>query len=287
VLKFERNGYTYTVESDGEQSTYTVSDSTGKLSLPIRYAFGVHTQTYVLEYEGGFYESIVTYYASVDALGVTVGNAKIQPHNLVEAMGRKTSDTEITACFGCHSSDAVNKGKLTLASIQPGLTCEHCHKGAGAHMESLAAGEPGSRPKKLGEMDAERMSRFCGECHRTWEEVVKLRQFGEPDVRFQPYRLANSRCFVGDDPRIRCTACHNPHANPVHEPAAYDHNCLSCHSLNSPPVAGVDVPQAKVCPVERGNCVNCHMPKVKLPAGPILFRDHQIRIVHPGDPYPN
>ena len=61
----------------------------------------------------------------------------------------------------------------------------------------------------------------------------------------------------------------------------------SAAPAHSPPVAGVDVPQAKVCPVERGNCVNCHMPKVKLPAGPILFRDHQIRIVHPGDPYPN
>ncbi|HEY1218792.1 MAG: multiheme c-type cytochrome [Bryobacteraceae bacterium] len=286
-LTFERNGYTYTIESDGDRSTYTVSDSNGKLSLPIRYAFGVHNQTFVLEHDGGFYESMVSYYASPNGLGVTVGNGKIEPHNLVEAMGRKTSDTEIAACFGCHSTGAVNGGKLTLASLEPGLNCGHCHAGAGAHMKSLAAGTAGPLPKKLGEMNAEQTSRFCGQCHRTWEEIVKLRQFGEANVRFQPYRLANSRCFVGGDPRIRCTACHNPHADPAPEAAAYDHNCLACHSQDAPPVAGLDVPRAKVCPVAQEKCVSCHMPKLKIPGGPTLFSDHQIRIVRPGDPYPN
>jgi hypothetical protein len=286
-MTFERNGYTYSIETSGNQSTYTVSDSSGKLSLPIRYAFGVHSQTFVLEYDGAFYESIVSYYASLDGLDVTVGNNKIEPHNLVEAMGRKTSDAEIVACFGCHSTGAVNGGKLTLASIQPGLTCEHCHAGADAHRDSLAAGKPGPVPKKLGQMNAEQTSQFCGQCHRTWEEIVKLRQFGEANVRFQPYRLANSRCFIGDDPRIRCTACHNPHANPVKETAAYDHNCLACHSQDAPPVAGKDVPRARVCPVAQEKCVNCHMLKLQLPGGPLPFRDHQIRIVRPGDPYPN
>lgn len=286
-LTFERYGYTYTIESSGAQSTYTVSDATGKLSLPIQYAFGVHSQTFVLEYKGGFYESMVSYYASLDGLGVTVGNNNIIPHNLVEAMGRKTSDTEIVACFGCHSTRAVNGGKLTLPSIQPGLTCEHCHAGAEAHMESLAAGKPGPVPRKLGQMTAEQTSQFCGQCHRTWDEIVKLRQFGEANVRFQPYRLANSRCFVGDDPRIQCTACHNPHANPAKEAAAYDHNCLACHSRSAPPVAGQGVPRAEVCPVAQEECVNCHMPRMQLPGGPLPFRDHQIRIVHPGDPYPN
>ena len=118
-LTFARNGYTYTIESNGDQSTYTVSDSSGKFTLPIRYAFGVHSQTFVLEYEGRFYESIVSYYAALNGLGVTVGDGKIEPHNLVEAMGRLTSGEEVTVCFGCHSTGAVNEGKLTLASIVP------------------------------------------------------------------------------------------------------------------------------------------------------------------------
>jgi len=286
-LKLVRDGYRYTIESDGERSIYRVSDANGSLNLPIRYAFGARNQTFVLEYQGRFYESMVSYYSELNGLGVTVGDGKIEPHNLVEAMGRLTSDTEITACFGCHSTGAVEGGKLELDSLAPGLTCEHCHAGANVHMKSLQAGKPGPAPKKLGQMDAEQTSQFCGQCHRTWEEIVELRQFGEANVRFQPYRLANSRCFVGDDPRIRCTACHNPHGDPVHEAAAYDGNCLACHSAGARPVAGENVPRAKICPVAQGKCVSCHMPKVQMPGGPTLFSDHQIRVVHPGGPYPN
>ena len=286
-LKFVRDGYTYTIESDGNRSIYTVSDANGSLSLPIRYAFGVHSQTFVLEYQDRFYESMVSYYRELNGLGVTVGNGKIEPRTLVEAMGRLTSSTEITACFGCHSTGAVHDGEFTLESLTPGLTCEHCHAGTNPHMKSLQAGKPGPAPKKLGQMDAEQTSQFCGQCHRTWQEIVELRQFGEANVRFQPYRLANSRCFVGDDPRIRCTACHNPHADPLREAGAYDRNCLACHSRGARPVAGKDVPPAKVCPVAQERCVNCHMPKVQMPGGPSFFSDHQIRVVHPGDPYPN
>ena len=286
-LTFARGGYNYLIESDGNRSTYTVSDASGTLSLPIRYAFGAHSQTFVLEYRGRFYESIVSFYATTGALGVTVGNGTIEPHNLVEAMGRLTTESEITACFGCHSSGAVTDGKLTLQTMAPGLTCEHCHAGANAHLQGLAAGKPGPPPKKLGAMNAEQTSEFCGQCHRTWESIVRLRQFGEGNMRFQPYRLANSPCFAGADARIRCTACHNPHANPATEPSAYDHNCLACHSPGAPPVAGEQAPRAKICPMARANCVSCHMPRMQLPAGPIFFSDHQIRIVHPGDPYPN
>ena len=64
-------------------------------------------------------------------------------------------------------------------------------------MQALAGGKPAPLPRKLGEMAAEEMSNFCGECHRTWESVVGLRLFGEKNVRFQPYRLANSQCFLG------------------------------------------------------------------------------------------
>src|ERR1035438_7833200 len=40
-LTFEKNGYAYTIERQGDLSTYTVRDGAGELSLPIQYAFGV------------------------------------------------------------------------------------------------------------------------------------------------------------------------------------------------------------------------------------------------------
>lgn len=284
-LTVEENGYSYEIERKGDVSTYTVKDGSGSLSLPIKYAFGVRNQTFVLEYQGRLYESMVSYFVSVAGLAVTMGDEQLRPHNLVEAMGRLTSDQEITACFNCHGTGGVTNGKLTLDSLTPGLTCDHCHTGANAHMQSLTGGPPAPVPKKLGEMAAEEMSEFCGQCHRTWASVVGQRIFGEKNVRFQPYRLANSQCFLGDDKRIRCTACHNPHRDLVTDAASYDKACLACHSLKGAPVAAVATAQ-KSCPVADHNCVSCHMPKVRAPGSASLFTDHYIRVVHEGDPYP-
>jgi len=43
----------------------------------------------------------------------------------------------------------------------------------------------------------------------------------------------------------------------------------------------------KICPVAKENCVTCHMPKVALAGGHAIYTDHEIRIVKPGDAYPN
>ena len=284
-LTVEKNGYRYAIERKNGISTYTVSDASGSLSLPIRYAFGFYNLTFVLEYQGSYYESLVTYYQDIQGLGITMGDDRIQPHNLVEAMGRKTSSGEITACFECHGTGGVTQGKLTLDALKPGVNCEHCHAGAGAHMQALAEGKTAPAPRKLGDMAAEEMSQFCGECHRTWEAVVAQRLFGPKNVRFQPYRLANSQCFLGDDKRIRCTACHDPHVEIVRNDAAYDKACLACHAAGGG-AASAGATQ-KPCPVSDRNCVSCHMAKVPVPGTPAVFRDHDIRVLKAGAPYPD
>ncbi len=282
-LTFEAAGYQYAIENKDGMNMYTVSDGTNSLALPIRYAFGVSSQTFVLEYGGRFYESLVSYYPRIDGLAITMGSERLRPHNLVEAMGRETPNGEIVSCFGCHSSGAVSQGKLTLDSMKPGLDCEHCHAGSTAHMEAISQGKQAALPKKLGAMPAEDISEFCGTCHRTWSTVVRMRIWGEMNVRFQPYRLANSKCFLGNDKRISCTACHNPHADLVQDDRSYDRNCLACHAKASPGRIAFQ----KSCPVSDSNCVSCHMPKVELPGSHSVFTDHQIRIVRAGDRYPN
>ncbi len=284
-LALDAGGYKYLIERKDGVSTYTVSDAAGSLSLPIRYAFGVSSQTFVLQYSGHFYESLVSYYPTAGGLAITMGSERVRPRTLVEAMGRETPNEEIVACFGCHASNAVAQGRLTLDSMKPGLDCEHCHTGAISHQEAMAQGKTAPMPKKLGEMSAEDMSNFCGTCHRTWETVLRMKTWGEINVRFQPYRLANSKCFLGNDRRIACTACHDPHNNLVRDEAGYDHACQACHSRQSA-AADAAMPQ-KPCPVAASKCASCHMPKVELPGSHSLFTDHHIRIVHPGDPYPN
>jgi hypothetical protein len=276
-LTFEKNGYAYTIERQGDLSTYTVRDGEGELSLPIQYAFGVHMQTFVFQYRSRFYESMVSYYPKLSGLAITLGDEQLRPRNLVEAMGRETSNQEIAVCFDCHGTGGVTQGRVTLDSLKPGVACEHCHAGVATHMEAIARGKIAALPAKLGQMGAEDMSKFCGQCHRTWEFVVRAREWGEVNIRFAPYRLANSNCFLGDDKRIRCTACHDPHANLNRDEAGYDRACLACHASNA----------QKSCRVSRNNCVACHMPKVTLSDGHAVFTDHQIRIARPGDPYPN
>jgi hypothetical protein len=286
-LSFRKGTYSYTVETHGDQSSYTVSDGARTLSIPIRWTFGLGAQTWVLEREGKLYESMVSYYPSIAGLAITTGDEGLTPTSLDEAMGRELTQKDSQACFGCHASNAVTAGKVNLNSLQPGVTCEHCHAGSNAHAIDALGGSLEYTPPDIRKLSSEDVSHFCGQCHRTWDFVVRNRWRGEVNVRFQPYRLANSKCFDGTDRRISCLACHDPHQDLVRQDSSYDGKCLACHATSAksaPPTAPASV---ESCPVAKENCVSCHMPKVKLPGGLMTFTDHQIRVVKPGDSYPN
>jgi hypothetical protein len=165
------------------------------------------------------------------------------------------------------------------------LTCEHCHVGAAAHALNVPQGELHAPLRDLSKLTSEETSEFCGQCHRTWETVVRNHWRGLINVRFQPYRLTNSKCYDSTDPRISCLACHDPHQDLVREDSAYDGKCLACHA--PAPHTATASTTAKSCPVAKSDCVSCHMPKVKIPPGHMTFTDHQIRIVKPGENYPN
>jgi hypothetical protein len=282
-MTFRKDAYTYTVETVGDKSTYTVSDGIHTISVLIRLGFGTGGQTWVLERNGKLYDSLVSYYPAIQGLDITLGEERITPHTVEEAMGRQLGQGEATACFGCHATNAVSDRKLTLESMQPGVTCEHCHVGTNTHLMDALQGVYDSAPPRLGKLSSEDVSSFCGQCHRTWEAVLRGHFAGEINVRFQPYRLANSKCFDGADPRISCLACHDPHQDVVRQESSYDPKCLSCHAASTH-LARANAPP---CPVAKANCVSCHMPKVNLPGGHQAFTDHQIRIVKAGEPYPN
>ena len=292
-LSVRKGPYTYNVQTHGQDSTYAVSDGTRTISLPIHWNFGAGAQTWILEREGHRYESAVSYYPSIPGLDFTTGDEDLKPRNLEEAIGREISIPETKVCFGCHSSNAVTNGKMTFEALRPGVTCEHCHSGTITHLSDSINGDFDSAPPDLRKWTSEDISNFCGQCHRSWETVVRNHWRGQLTVRFQPYRLANSKCFDGADPRISCIACHDPHLDVVRQDSAYDAKCLACHSSSaappaSPLQASTTAPaHAKTCPNAKSECVSCHMPKVKLPNGHLTFTDHQIRIVRPAEPFPN
>ena len=292
-LKAEIGGFSYSIQTRNGQSTYAVSQGGQTLTLPIHWVMGQHSQTFVLEKDGKLYESLVSYFPRENGLGISPGDNSIKPTNLTEAMGREISPWETLSCFNCHATRASSGTRLTLNTLVPGLNCERCHEGAQQHMADAANDNFKTVPRSLKHMSTQEISTFCGQCHRTWENVVRNRWKGPSFVRFQPYRLQNSRCYAADDPRVSCLACHNPHQQVNHDQAYYDRKCLACHmqkgaqALPASVTGKTPAPTVKACPVATANCSSCHMPKVELPGGHAQFTDHQIRVVHPGDPYPN
>jgi Cytochrome c3 len=285
VLRARVREYMYRIERKGNQSNYSVTDGVQTITAPIRWAMGASSslgQTYIVEKDGELYESRVSYYRELKALAPTLGSANLVPGSLNEAFGRLINSEEKLDCFGCHSTDATSGGQLTLDRLRPGVQCSHCHEGSESHLLAAIQSEDGAEsvvPKSLaGGLAAERISDFCGQCHRTWEEIAMQPNLGIGSIRFQPYRLAGSKCYDADDPRISCLACHDPHRELDAQTTDYDSKCQACHGGRK---AG-----AKRCRVGKSDCASCHMPKLELPGAHYKFSDHRIRIVKPDESYP-
>lgn len=293
-LTYQQASYSYQLVREGNQTTYTVTDGTNTISLPILYCFGNGEagQTYVLQYKNKFYESRLSFYNDIRGLDVTMGHMPAVPKNLEDAMGREMSAEETRNCFACHTTNSVSGKTLQLDHLVAGVTCEACHGPGEKHVAAMQAGDFKQKqifnPKTL---VTEEMSNFCGSCHRTWEQVALMGLRGVNNVRFQPYRLTNSKCYDSEDKRISCAACHDPHEERKREPVFYDAKCTACHNAKSQTTLakGDSSPkrQAVLCKVGKKNCATCHMPKLELPGAHFKFTDHHIRIVRQGEVYPN
>lgn len=275
VLTFRQGPYSYTIERKGTQSIYRVTDGREEFSAPIAWAFGLGAagQTYLLNRGGVWYEGRVSFYRDTGNLDLTVGAQPGVPRTLEDAIGRELSKKGAEECFNCHATGAVSGGNLRMESLRPGVQCERCHENASTHVARATF------PAKLGNMSSEETADFCGQCHRTWATIASQGPNNITNVRFQPYRLVNSKCYDAADVRIRCTTCHDPHDTSARPVAFYDAKCQSCHAPSGKP-------GARVCTVAKSGCVSCHMPKVEIPAAHNKFTDHWIRIARAGVPPP-
>ena len=289
-LIFKNSPYTYQITRRGDQSYYTVSDGLRTISEPILYCFGQGkvSQVYIFRHDGFLYESRVSYYRGIDGLDFTVRQPRSVPTSLDGALGRPLGESEARKCFGCHSTAAVSGNQLRLERLIHGVSCEACHGPGEQHIGAIKAKNFKDRrifnPATLNALEL--TQEFCGSCHMSFDQVMLLPgQDGLNNVRFQPYRMFNSRGHNKNDSRLSCTACHDPHDNPEHEAAFYDAKCLACH-LSGLKDIKTEARTAAPCPVGTRQCVTCHMPKVTLPDMHADFTDHWIRVVKPGDPIP-
>ena len=299
-MTFRAGRFSYEIVTDGQQSVYRVSDGTETLSEQILYAFGnAHVaQTYIFRRGGRLYEGRVSYYKTIDGLDWTVGDRLNPPPSLEEAAGRDISGDEARNCFSCHGTAAVVNNKLQLEHLIPGVTCEACHGPGENHaMTKLLDPEADSPMFNPNNLDPETLSQeFCGACHRGVDTVAMMPDLGGiNNVRFQPYRLFNSRGHDPKDAHFACIACHDPHADLQRGDIIYDSKCTTCHATSGASKPPADAPQTrrrsmpsahKSCPIGNDRCVSCHMPKVELRGAHFQFTDHRIRIVRRGAPYP-
>ncbi len=280
---FQESGFRYALASSPQTVTFSVSNDNNSVSL-VTWAFGAgeYGQTYILEKNDSYTEARLSYFTSLHALNITPGQSAKAPQDAEEALGKKLDRETARLCFGCHTTGAVTSRIFESEKATPGVTCEACHGPGAAHVAAMKKQDYKSssaammNPAHLSPSDS---VDFCGACHRTWADVEMgmPTNMGAARVRFQPYRLEMSRCWgIGDDPRITCIACHDPHQPLAHPSAAYDAKCLACHSGRQDAKTHIAL---KTCRVGKKNCAACHMAKVEVPEAHAVFTDHDIRVV--------
>jgi Cytochrome c554 and c-prime len=289
-LTFRNGSYTYTLSRQMKGIVYTVNDGTTSISKPILYCFGQGNvgQTYLFRHNDTFYETRVSYFQKIRRLDFTIGHRTSVPTSLDDALGRAIGAEEAKQCFGCHTTGAVNGLELKLEGLRSGVGCEACHGPGEKHIAAIKTrnfdGQHIFNPATLSAHDLTQS--FCATCHTSFEQAMLMPgQSGINNVRFQPYRIFNSRGHNSNDPRIACRGCHDPHEHLQKEANYYDSKCLACH-LTKPTEAKTAARNASACPVSTKECVTCHMPKVELTGMHADFTDHWIRIAKPNEPTP-
>src|SRR5256884_9179679 len=93
-------------------------------------------ETFVLEKDGEFYESRVSYFSELKGLGTTLGSEGSTASDINEAAGRLMGRDDKLRCFGCHATNATFGRQLTLDKMIPGVQCKRCHESAETHLSA-------------------------------------------------------------------------------------------------------------------------------------------------------
>ncbi len=288
-LHFSIGSYNYEVAHTSNGATYSVSNGSNSMSVPLVWVFGTgqFSRTYLYVQDGAYYESRLSFYRAIQGLDFTAGSPRSAPNRIETALGRRMSPDEPPLCFGCHTTVATTKNRFDPNGLIPGITCEACHGPGAQHVAAVNLGTGDQtatlimNPARLAPKDS---VDFCGACHRTSVDVALSGVTGILTLRFPAYRLQRSRCWGTGDARLVCTACHDPHKPLVSDAAPYDKECLSCHVSKAGLKPTHDRPGA-ACPVADKACVSCHMPKFNIPEMHTSFTDHRIRIHREGEAF--
>lgn len=290
TLAEKLDGTQYTDAADGRVVRFALEEAgffaeselaDEKVRLRVDWLLGssAHAQTAVsiLPQTNSGVEHFWTWFAHRDELGRTPGqpdfHAASGPIDTCE--GRQMTGKDVTHCFSCHMTFGPAPGQeLSEVRWHPNISCERCHGPRRLHAEAAHQGRAEAVKPMVTLKDPAVEMALCAQCHRGTAEVDS--SIAESDrVRFQPYRLEQSRCFQANPVALTCVTCHDPHDATSHDIAAYRNVCLSCHSQPDQTHCGAISTEA----FSEANCASCHMPEETWSGG-IQFVDHWIRVVN-------
>jgi hypothetical protein len=290
ALTFRQGFFTYEIKRQEDAVLASVADGYSSVARPLLFAFGkgIVGHTYIYRADGKFYESHVSYYSAIRGLDLTTGHLQSAVPSLEQALGRLLQPQEVQKCFGCHTTASTTSNRFKPDQSFAGVTCEACHQPSAKHVQAMMAGQI-ARGKRLvfnpARLDPAASVDFCGACHRSLGDVIQMDIRGVPTVRFQPFRLEESQCWIRSMGRLTCLTCHDPHEPLVQNTSSYDHICLQCHS--QPSKGNPEMHRRPHCKIGQRDCVSCHMPKVEIPGMHHAFVDHLIRIQKDTGYFPN
>ena len=192
----------------------------------------------------------------------------------------------VVKCLFCHATNPrAGNGPAEIGpeANDRAIGCERCHGPGGNHLAAVEARFPDMAILSLSGASADLLTRKqCNECHILGRDSGGEGHKGQGWVRSQGFGWSVSRCNTESGGTFGCTTCHDPHRSAQSTTRVqYEARCLSCHGPSSPAGAeskSADKDGRSTCPVDRSRgCLECHMPKVRIPALHLELTDHHIR----------
>jgi Cytochrome c554 and c-prime len=265
---------------DGKLTTERI-DSAQVERFVIEYVFGSgrHAATFLTltgrdPSHPASLEHRLTAFTHSGTLGLTPGQSLSGHATGNTTHGRFLAEKDTLKCFGCHTTRSSDQGPevLSEATMIANVTCERCHGPASAHLAATSRGAKGEAlrmPFGPERWTTAQQMEMCGRCHRLPAMVRpgSIRIDNPALVRHQPVGLMQSACFQKSHGTLNCVSCHDPHARPSRDTAAYEAVCLSCHGGKA----------GNPCPIgPKTGCIPCHMPIRDVGRG-MKMTDHWIR----------
>ena len=279
----EKAGVSWSYELRGDELAVIREEGEKREEQVVDYAIGSgHHATTFLSLVGEnptlAREHRLTYYAHLDALGITPGQEAYDPASGTGESGRNLSVEYTYLCFACHTTitSAEDLTRVDVKTMMPNVTCERCHGPGKSHVEAakreaMDLSMPFGKETGPQRWTARSQMQMCGGCHRLPEMVSPdVIRVDNPELaRFQPAALMQSACYKQSAGRLHCLTCHDPHRPAETDARFYERVCLECHTKSRGQT------QCVVSPAEK--CVDCHMRARDAGQG-VLFTDHWIRV---------